>query len=171
MPRSSSQAGFTLIELIIVIVILGILSVTAAPRFIDFQDAAQASTVQGTGAAFASAIKLAHLKWASTGNSGPVDNLDLYGNGNNLMDMNANGWPAQSYLPFEANPTLDNDSDCISVWGAVLGDGSPTVASDTSQDYQATYSANTCTYLLVAEPNFSIFYDSNTGEVTIDSTL
>ncbi len=171
MSQHTSQAGFTLIELIVVIVLLGVLSVTAAPRFIDFQDDAHAATVQGTGSAFASAIKLAHLKWATTGNSGPVDNLDLYGNGNNLMDMNANGWPAQSYLPYEASPMLDNEYDCMSVWGAVLGDGSPTVAIDTSQDYQATYSNNTCTFLLVAEPSFSIFYDSNTGVVTIDSTL
>lgn len=171
MSRYSANFGFTLIELILVIIILGVLSVTAAPRFIDFQDEAHAATVQGTGSAFASAIKLAHLKWASTGNSGPVDNLDLYGNGSNLMDMNASGWPAQSYLPYEASPMLDNEYDCMSVWGAVLGDGSPTVAIDTSQDYQATYSNNTCTFLLVAEPGYSIFYDSNSGVVTIDSTL
>lgn len=39
--------GFTLIELVIVIVILGILSVTAAPRFLNLQDDAKASVMKG----------------------------------------------------------------------------------------------------------------------------
>ena len=38
------SAGFTLIELVIVIVILGILAVTAAPKFLNLQSDARAST-------------------------------------------------------------------------------------------------------------------------------
>lgn len=37
------QAGFTLIELVIVIIILGILAVTAAPKFLNLQDDARKS--------------------------------------------------------------------------------------------------------------------------------
>lgn len=165
------QPGFTLIELVAVIVILAVLAVTALPRFVSLQSDANTAIVSGTGAAFSSAIVLAHAKWLAGGNNGPVDNLDLFGSGTNLMDMNASGWPAQSFPPFEANPQLNNTADCISVWNAVLDNNSPTVATNTSEDFQVTYSANTCTYTLVAEPGLSIFYDSNTGEVNIDSTL
>ena len=42
-----NQKGFTLIELIIVIVVLGILAVTAAPQFINFSSDARKSTVEG----------------------------------------------------------------------------------------------------------------------------
>ncbi len=41
------QGGFTLIELVVVIVILGILAVTAAPRFLNLQNDARASSLQG----------------------------------------------------------------------------------------------------------------------------
>lgn len=42
-----NQKGFTLIELIIVIVVLGILAVTAAPQFVNFSSDARASTLKG----------------------------------------------------------------------------------------------------------------------------
>ena len=55
------EQGFTLIELIVVIVILGILAVVAIPKYIDLQDDAKRSAVQGVAAALnaASAINKA----------------------------------------------------------------------------------------------------------------
>ncbi|MFT7683484.1 MAG: MSHA pilin protein MshB [Moritella dasanensis] len=150
---------------------LGVLAAFVLPRFSDLSNEALAAANDGTGSALKSAISLAHTVWFAGGYGGPVDNLDIYGTGTNLMDMNSSGWPAQSWPPFEANPQLNNTADCISVWGGILSDGSPTVSTNTTQDYQVTYSSNTCSFGLVAEPRFSIFYNSNTGDVIIDSTL
>ncbi|ACJ27327.1 MSHA pilin protein MshA [Shewanella piezotolerans WP3] len=47
----NKQNGFTLIELVVVIIILGILAVTAAPKFINLQGDARVSTLQGMKAA------------------------------------------------------------------------------------------------------------------------
>ncbi|MGL4249497.1 MAG: prepilin-type N-terminal cleavage/methylation domain-containing protein [Aeromonas sp.] len=56
------QAGFTLIELVIVIIILGILAVTAAPKFLNLQDDAKKAAADGVRAAVASASQLVYSR-------------------------------------------------------------------------------------------------------------
>lgn len=56
------QQGFTLIELIIVIVILGILAATASPKFLNLQSDAKVSTVQGLSASLKSAANIVYSK-------------------------------------------------------------------------------------------------------------
>ncbi|GAC29621.1 prepilin-type N-terminal cleavage/methylation domain-containing protein [Brumicola pallidula] len=65
--QMSKQKGFTLIELIIVIVILGILAVTAAPRFIDLQADAKESTLNGIRASLQGGSQLVYAKAAING--------------------------------------------------------------------------------------------------------
>ena len=57
-----NQSGFTLIELIIVIVILGILAVTAAPKFIDISSDAHRATMKQLEGSLKEAIKLVYMK-------------------------------------------------------------------------------------------------------------
>ncbi|MDH0450227.1 type II secretion system protein [Shewanella bicestrii] len=63
------QSGFTLIELVVVIIILGILAVTAAPKFINLQSDARASTVKGLEAAIKGADTLINSKSLIAGNN------------------------------------------------------------------------------------------------------
>jgi len=70
-----AQKGFTLIELVVVIVILGILAATAAPKFIDLTGDAKGAVVKGVQGSVNSAINMVHAKALvgnQTGENGKV---------------------------------------------------------------------------------------------------
>lgn len=71
------QNGFTLIELVVVIVILGILAVTAAPKFLNLQDDARASSLQGLKGAIDGAAGITYGKAAIQGKEAKLtENVD-----------------------------------------------------------------------------------------------
>ena len=61
------QSGFTLIELVIVVVILGFLAVTAIPKFLDLTDQAKQANIEGMAGGFATAVSLARSQWEAEG--------------------------------------------------------------------------------------------------------
>ena len=79
------QSGFTLIELVVVIIILGILAVTAAPKFINLQGDARLSALNGLKASLQGGNTLLYSKAALQGeegnNGGTTKNIDLNGDG------------------------------------------------------------------------------------------
>ena len=63
----AKQSGFTLIELVMVIVILGVLAVTALPKFVDLKSDAQQAAVDGIAGSLSSASAVNYA--ARTANS------------------------------------------------------------------------------------------------------
>ncbi|RTZ14315.1 prepilin-type N-terminal cleavage/methylation domain-containing protein [Vibrio aquaticus] len=73
------QGGFTLIELVVVIVILGILAVTAAPRFLNLQDDARQASLQGLKGAIDGAAGIVYGKSAIEGEEAISSGVDVEG--------------------------------------------------------------------------------------------
>ena len=88
------SAGFTLIELIIVIVILGILAVTAAPKFINFSSDARKSTVTAMAGAVKSASAMTYSKAVMAGKDNKASGNTVTVDGKNV-DL-VWGYPAAS---------------------------------------------------------------------------
>jgi MSHA pilin protein MshA len=63
----STAKGFTLIELVVVITILGILAAFAIPRFTSLEVQARSSAIQSLGGSIRSAAALAHAQWLASG--------------------------------------------------------------------------------------------------------
>jgi MSHA pilin protein MshA len=76
------QAGFTMIELIVVIVILGVLAAVAMPKFVDVSSEAKAAALQGVAGAATSAMnvnygarKVAPAKGVAVANCSDLQNV------------------------------------------------------------------------------------------------
>jgi MSHA pilin protein MshA len=63
----SKQQGFTLIELVVVIVILGILAATAVPRYLNLSSAARVSSLNGLAGAVRSAVAVVRGRYIALG--------------------------------------------------------------------------------------------------------
>lgn len=130
--NKAKQAGFTIIELIVVILLLGILTATALPRFLDLSDDAHGAVVNAVEGSLRTGVALYRAGWVAGG-----ENLNAalasYGAGNLFPDDNATGYPSDA-----VDGVIDADAvDCLAVFNGLLDLGGITAAGAASPDVDA----------------------------------
>ena len=161
----SAQSGFTLVELIVVIIILAILGAVALPKFMDVTTKAQISAVKGAGGGLGAGVALFHANVA--------------GFGDDTVDSNADGWPVSTSSGATALTTV---AHCAEVWNGVM-QGPPTLQAGgayANEVYVASvFNTNSCRYTYhggqatAPQPDgandMTITYDSTTGAVQVNN--
>jgi MSHA pilin protein MshA len=142
--RSKAQAGFTLIELIVVIVILGILAATALPKFADLGGDARLAKMQAAVGAVRSASAMTHGSWLASGSQAAVA-----GNSTQLNSI----LTAEGLRVAFRNGYPDVGGDGASNVGTAPATSGIVVAAGGLADYNLTATPATVTRLTVRPDN------------------
>jgi len=147
MNVKANQEGFTLIELVVVIVILGILAVTAAPKFIDLTSDAKGAVVEAVEGSLKSASDMAHAKALVQGITG--GDLSIAGETITFVNSYPSALTIGLLLDIDTTPSTGDfvlvsaasgttithanattDANCQAKYVQAASDSTPTITSD-----------------------------------------
>jgi len=147
----NKQAGFTIIELVVVILLLGILTATALPRFIDLTDEAHAAVVDATFGGLNTGVSLFRAQWTGKGRPAGAGVAEF---GDGEVWPNTAGYPVSwdetltsnaaavtGVVAFTTPTSAVTANECASVYEGVLQAGAALVRPISTADDIATIDA------------------------------
>lgn len=170
--------GFTLIELVIVIVLIGIIASIALPRFSDLSDEAELAQARGITGNLKAGVKTVKAAFQAAGHTTRVQDLATFGDG--TIDTNNIGYPIGTSKGNGNENVGPGNNGCIAVWQGVL-ESPPSVAVGNNNEAYRAYrhtSNQVCSYAYrlngeTTNQNNStlvIKYDSRDGSVVTCGT-
>ena len=175
MHKNDRRNGFTLIELTMVLIIVGILAALALPRFADLSEQAELAQAEGIAGALRSAVLTVKAVYRSQGHSVRVQDLTGYGDG--TIDTNNLGYPIGTTKGSSNENIGQGGLGCVDLWQGILVEA-PTVAFDNDNQQYRSYrhtSGKVCSYVYrgrgdTGDQNLGqlvIKYDSRDGSVAV----
>ncbi len=179
----NKKQGFTLIELVVVIVVLGLLAVAALPRFIDVTDRAKEASIEGVAGGYATAVLSARAQWEGNGRTVDADNnnrpfVDYDGQDFWLTvadDTYRDGYPyvvsgsdTGESASGDATPAV-NANRCVRLMEELL-QNPPSVGTNANNGEKYVASApttTTCEYEQQEGKAHTFEYDITSGSVTV----
>ena len=187
---NNKQTGFSLVELVVVIVVVGLLAVAALPRFLDVTDEAKKASIEGVAGGYATGVLSARAQWEAEARPSETTNSEKY---NTVNYDGIDFWLTRSRTsagtetgfrdgyPFALNtgdgafPSTLSDQNCIDLMDNLLQnppkvDTVANAVTDSNVKYsaQANDTDYTCTYVQKeGSTNHEFVYEVETGRVTV----
>lgn len=134
------QNGFTLIELVVVMVILGIMAAVALPKFVNMTGQARLAKMNGAVASVQSSITLIHAKWLAAGSptaSAAGTTISYEGGSLDVFTDMVNGYPKTT--AFQATKNIAGlDSNFVTTTAGTIADKDKSGCSFTIADSTGT---------------------------------
>ena len=171
------QAGFTIIELVVVVILLGIMAATALPRFMDVTERAHSSVVDGVLGSMQTGTALYHAQWIAEGQPPQSTAITEFGS----LLTTPEGYPYGTAS--NTSHDIEDQGDCSVIFSNILQAGAPTITAvanlaavvGVQTDFATHNSGDDCLYYYTGESSSSgatvqtLSYDSETGAVLLGS--